>query len=237
MPRQPFLPTYEEKPYSVGYFSLDSKPEFAKLIGLCIGVWSYVDNEIGTMFGLLLGMQSQAALEVFLSLRRASNQRDALSAAAKHRLDGETKLAFDAVMILYKSLESQRNDLAHGCFGTIENIDDALLWIKIEHHVHFMADAITTEGRGMFRADRHELLKRNMFVYKLKDIEQLYSDMKECWNAAFNFNGWLRHSTSSVFPQIGSQMFAQLCALPQIRREMDRLRENQEDTLAENSPA
>ena len=32
-------------------------------------------------------------------------------------------------------------------------------------------------------------------------------------------------------------MFAQLCALPQIRREMDRLRENQEDTLAENSPA
>ena len=77
--------------------------------------------------------------------------------------------------------------------------------------------------------------KRNMFVYKLKDIEQLYSDMKECWNAAFNFNGWLRHSTLSVFPQIGSQMFAQLCALPQIRREMDRLRENQEDTLPENS--
>jgi hypothetical protein len=232
MPRQPFLPTYDGSRYLVAHTALDSKPEFAKLVGLCIGIWSHVDNEMGTMFGLLLGLQSQAALEVFLSLRRASNQRDALSAVAKHRISDESKLAFDAILIVYKSLESQRNDLAHGCFGYLSKIDDALLWIKIEHYVHFLADSLSTESRGEFRSDRNELLKKNMFVYRRRDIEHLYSEMKKCWEAAFNFNCWLQHSTSLVAPEIGVQMFARLCALPQIRREMDRLRGNQEDTLA-----
>jgi hypothetical protein len=230
MPRQPFLPNYDRYPYSVGYNSLDTKPEFARLIGLCIGLWSYVDNEIGTMFGLPLGMQSQAALEVFLTLRRASNQRDAISAAAKHRLSGENKLAFDAIMIVYKSLELQRNDLAHGCFGELSNVDDSILWIKMEHHVHFITDAISTESRGRFRPDRHEFLKKNMFVYKLRDIEQLYYETKKYWNAAFNFNILLRHS--AVGPLSESQMLARLGELPQIRQEMDRLRANKEDTPA-----
>jgi hypothetical protein len=117
MARQPFLPTFDGSPYLVGYAALDSKPEFAKLIGLCIALWSYVDNEIGTMFGLVFGVRSQAALEVFLTLRRSSNQQQALAAAAKHKLTGKNKLAFDALMLVYKSIESQRNDLCHGCFG------------------------------------------------------------------------------------------------------------------------
>jgi hypothetical protein len=65
----------------VGALVLKERPHFGEAIGQCIAIWSYVDNEMGNLFGLLLGTESDAALEVFLSLRRFSNQRDALSAA------------------------------------------------------------------------------------------------------------------------------------------------------------
>jgi hypothetical protein len=79
------------------------------------------------------------------------------------------------------------------------------------------------------REDRHELLKKRMFVYKIKDLEQLYSDMKDCWQAAFNFNVYLRHPGQPI----ATQMFELLCAIPQIQQEMDRLRSIQEDTPSE----
>jgi hypothetical protein len=226
MARQPFLPAYTGALYMVGATALEQKSEFARLIGLCMGVWSYVDNEMGTLFGLLLGVQSQAILEVFLTLRRATNQIAALKACAKHRLTDERALAFEALLIVYNSLETQRNDLAHGCFGLINGVDDALLWIRIEHHVHFIADHIAQEYRGSHREDQHELLKENMFVYKLKDLERLHAEMKDLWMAAFHFNAMLRYPTSPG----AAQHLKLICDSPQIQQHMSRLRAKRQDT-------
>src|SRR5262245_49860351 len=112
MARQPFLPVYANESYAVGFENLEGRPKFAELVGKCIALWSYVENEMGTILGLLLGTDSEATLEVFLTLRRSSSQREALAAAAKHKLTGDHHLAFQALMVVYKSLEAQRNDLA-----------------------------------------------------------------------------------------------------------------------------
>lgn len=148
MPRQPFLPSFAHLDYAVGALVLNDRPELCAAIGRCIAIWAQADNEMGHLFSILLGTESDAALEVFLTLRRAANQRDALKAAAKFKLVGQELRLFDALMLLYGSLESQRNALAHGCFGVASNDADVLLWIDIRDHVHFQTDILSRLARG-----------------------------------------------------------------------------------------
>jgi hypothetical protein len=192
MARQPFLPTYTNRSYAVGALVLRDRPELTSRIGRCIAIWAQVDNEIGNLFAILLGTASDAALEVFLSLRRAASQRDSLAAAAKFKLRGEDLETFDALLKVYGSLENQRNALAHGCFGICDDDPSLLLWIDIRDHVHFQAEVLAKELRGEQLPDPHERLKKNMYVYRLADLDRLYEDMEQFWWAAFYFNGYLR---------------------------------------------
>lgn len=172
---------------------LKERPEFCAAIGKCIAIWSYVDNEIGNLFGLLLGTQSDAALHVFLSLRRMSTQRGALQAAARFSLSGDTSTVFDALMTVYQSLEKRRNDLAHGCFGICPDDPSLLFWINIKHHVHFQVETLSKEANGIIEADRHKRLRENLYVYRIEDLTKLYEEMEEFWRSVFHLNGYLRN--------------------------------------------
>ena len=94
MPRQPFLPTFANLNYSVGALIVKERPELFAEIGMCIAIWSQVDNEMGNLFALMLDTKSDAALEVFLCLRRSSNQEEALQAAAPYSLTEEDQKTF-----------------------------------------------------------------------------------------------------------------------------------------------
>lgn len=219
MPRQPYLPTFAHLNYAVGALVLKNRPDLCAAIGKCIAIWGQVDNEMGNLFSLLLGTESDAALEVFLSLRRFSNQRDALSAAAKHRLQGEELHVFEAILGVYKSLEDERNKLAHGCFGISDDDPDVLFWIEVKNHVHFQTDVLSVEARGVVSEDRHSRLKQNLYVYRRADLDALYSQMEEFWWTAFHLNGYLRD------PRHPGRVeeFRQLCTSPQISRKIAEL--------------
>jgi hypothetical protein len=194
MPRQPFLPSFAHLQYAVGARVLKDRPELASAIGRCIATWSQVDNEMGVLFGTFLGTDSEAAMEVFLTIRRASNQIEALKAASKYYLTEDEKVFFEVMMKLYKSLELQRNALAHGCYGVAANDLDVLLWIEVKHHVHFQTEALTNYKQGVQVPDPHEKLKEHMFVYRLKDLKILENEMDQFWEAALYFNAYLRET-------------------------------------------
>lgn len=218
MPRQPYLPTFKHLNYAVGALVLKDRPEHCAAIGKCITIWGQVDNEMGNLFALLLGTESAAALEVFLSLRRFSNQHEALQAAVKHRLAGEDLCTFQAILAVYGALEKERNSLAHGCFGISDDDPTVLFWVDVKDHVHFQTEVLTKESRGEFAAtdDRHARLKENMYVYRLSDLESLFQQMEELWWAAFYFNGFLRQPKYAargddvrrlrMFPQIAAAL-------------------------------
>lgn len=227
MPRQPYVPTFQHIHYEMGAMSIKKRPRFCEAIGKCIGVWSFVDSEMGCLFGQLLGSESHAAIQVFLSLRRSSAQREALQIAAKYALADDIMLAFQALMILYKSYETQRNDLAHGCFGIADKDHDIVFWVDQKDLVHFQSDSIFLESKGIIRQDRHRLLRENIFVYRLEDIENIYEDMEQMWFATFHFSGFLREPSNPMH----AEQFEKLCAMPQIQQEMSRLREGRENTL------
>lgn len=225
MARQPFLPVFANAAYAMGPHELATRPEFAAAVGKCIGIWTYVDVEMGDMFSLLLDTQSDAALDVFLTLRRSTSQREALAVAAKHSLPpGEVMTAFEALMVVYRSLEGQRNDLAHGCFGIVSDDPTLLLWIDVKHHVHFQTDVMLKQKLGVKEDQRHARLKANLFVYRMSDLNALYENMSDFWWAAFWFNGLLREPKKDGW----REEFQKLCASPQIQREISRLNEAQQ---------
>ena len=191
MSRKPFLPSFAHLQYAVGARVLKDRPEFASAVGRCIAAWSQVDNEMGALFGTLLGTNSEAAMEVFLTIRKSVYQIDALKAAAKFCLTNDENVFFEALMTLYKSLESQRNSLAHGCFGIAANDPDVLLCIDIKHHVHFQTEVLVNYMQGVQMPDPHEKLKKDMFVYRLKDLMILENEMDQFWEAARYFNAYL----------------------------------------------
>lgn len=198
MPRQPFLPAFATLDYAIGAMVLKERPAHCALIGKCIGLWTHVDCEMGNLFSILLGTESEAALSVFLTLRRSSNQREALDAAATPKLLGETRLIFDALMAAYRSLELQRNALAHGVFGLAGNDEDALLWMELKDYVHFQADVVPRLIKGENLPDPHANLKTKLFVYRLADLEALYLEMEQFWELIWAFNAHLRYETTPL---------------------------------------
>ena len=192
MPPQPYLPTFAGKRYSVGFEALKERPAFAEKVGQCIGIWSYVDNELGNLFGILITSDSEAAHRVFLVLRRWSHQQEALNAAAEGRLSGDEMATYKSLLTDYRSLEAQRNDLAHGCFGICPDDEDLLFLINVEHHVRWQADILPKHLKGIVPTDSHQGLKEKMYVYKMKDLEGLHAQMTQLWWDMFYFNGYLR---------------------------------------------
>ena len=90
--RQTYLPNYAKCNYSIGALILKDYPEFCASIGRCIALWAHVDNQMGNLFSLLLGTESDAAFEVLPLLRRANNQQPALKAAAKYSLSDQDRI-------------------------------------------------------------------------------------------------------------------------------------------------
>ena len=174
---------------------------------------------MGNLFSLLLGTESDAAFEVFPLLRRANNQERALKAAAKYTLSGQELTAFKAVMNVHKSLETERDYLAHGCFGVCPDDPSLLFCIAVKHHVHFQTETLSKVSKGEFAAERHARLKKNLYVYRPTDLQRLYEDMEQFWRAIFYFNGYRREPKNAG----RAAEFQRLCAFPQIQQAISRL--------------
>ena len=168
---QPYLPTFKKYHYVIGANQVQARPLLSAKITECVSLWSYVENEIGGLFGILLETESQAAQAVFTVLRRWSNQRAAIDAAANQRLNGNDLHAYKALIAEYGSLETQRNSLVHGCFGICPENDDLLFVIALEHHMLWQTDILSKHKRKLPIAEPHRGLQERLTVYRLKDLE------------------------------------------------------------------
>ena len=216
MPRQPYLPTFAHLTYSVGANVLSNRPDLAEAIGQCVALWGSADNEMGIMFGNLLGTDSEATLEVFLVLRRSGNQLDALGAAAKHKLAGDEEKIFQVLKRLYSSLEKERNALAHGVFGVCDEQRDVLFWIDIKDHVTFIADVVPRINRGEVISDPHARLKSKMFVWRLAELYELRTAMLDFIRGVAAFNSHLRERCNESW----STQLEQVRNIPLIKNEL-----------------
>jgi hypothetical protein len=221
MGRQPLAPFVERHPggrYEVGTQSLGQRPELEAVIGKCLMAWPPAEAEMALVLAQLLGAsESEAVLAVFHSLRRSTAQYQAISEAARIALkeDERAKTLLDAVLVVHKSTETDRNDLTHGHFGIYSNLPDGIIWMATHAYVDFKARMEL--ARQQFTTGAAQELRARLFFYKKPDLDRILeniTDIADTWHA---FTTYLRSA-----PPLRAELYRQLCDRSRIRQALDR---------------
>jgi hypothetical protein len=185
--------------------------------------WSYVDWAMAILLAALMKANSEASVAFFLTLRNARAQREVLIAAADMTLKGSDREIFDAIMLLYGSLQSQRADIAHGIFGFVpEGKDDAIPWIETKNLSKDWIDRFhkPKPENSPEQPDEKLAQKRCTYIYKLSDLERLEAEIMQLWSIAFSFTSYLNYPG---LPLAAKALEVQ-CALPQMVQALSQTR-------------
>jgi len=223
MSRQPFLPFLlrnRSGQFNVGTHALQQRPEIELLIAHCLMAWPPAEAEMALLLAHLLGAeQSEAALAVFQSLRRSSAQRDAISEAARTTISDANQELLNAILNAHKAVESERNALTHGHFGTYSLLLDGIVWMDTKSYI----DTKVRGELGHQVMSEHFLEKMysKVYVYKASDVQTSFEDIKDIADIWNKFTHYLR-----VQPDVSlsSGLYRQLCARPRIQQELLKLR-------------
>jgi hypothetical protein len=205
--------------------------KMAEAVGRCIMLFSYVDWQMALVLAAVMKADSEASVAIFLTLRNARAQRDVLIAASEMTLFDREKEAFDAILSVYGSLQAQRADIAHGIFGLAPEAEDEAAWIETKDlskhwldNFHRQGTLLSELGLGPDEKEQREQerLVQHSSVYKVTDLARLARDIKELWEASFYFYMHLRYRRD----QSESEEFQKLCSVPQIARELSRMRDS-----------
>lgn len=190
--------------------------------------WPNIELQMALLLGILLDATNAGAVAVYLSLRAGRVRQDAINAAANTVLSGSVLELYRAIMAFQQSIETQRNDLAHGCFGAMDAVPDGVLWMDSRHLANFMlefwnkVEHSTPTGPRMptSQRQRDEIYEGNldrMFVYRITDIKQLLEDITALWRTLGSFIYFLRNSR----PQ---KIYDMLCDEPHVKIELLKIR-------------
>jgi hypothetical protein len=185
MPRQPLVPSLHKGPWGIGPRLVESRPEHVALIGRCITLWPDVLHQMGMLLGILLGVNSEAAVAVFSTFRNARVRQDAMIAAANYTLDEQTLELLNAILVVVGSAEKERDHLAHGCYGSSDNIADGILWIESKHLGPWNVSMLLKEPHRT--GGEHAEIAAHIFVYRKADIQEIYDGIHDAWRAMFEF--------------------------------------------------
>jgi hypothetical protein len=199
-------------------------------------LWSYVDWQMAVLLAAVMKANSQASVAIFLTLRNARARRDALTAAAETMLKGPDREVFDAIILIYGSLSSQRADLAHGIFGHLsKGKENEMPWIEAKHLSQVWIEKFhLPKGEKEQRPAIDEKLeqKQRTFVYKLADLVRLETEIEQLWLIAFTFASYL------TFPNLETAASAlrTQCNVPQMAQALSRIRSLQNNPTPQPPP-
>ena len=126
MPRQPLPRNLHKGPWLIGPGIVEQRLEHVAIIGRITTFWPDVVQQLGLLLGVMLGVNSEAAVALFATLRNARARREGLEAVAELNLDPEYHELFEAILTIVGAAEKERDHLAHGCYGMSEDIQDGI---------------------------------------------------------------------------------------------------------------
>jgi hypothetical protein len=165
----------------------------------------------------------------FSSLRRSSAQRDALKAAADVVLDDQSNEVFAATLNVIKSVETQRNDLAHGLWAVCNELPDAMLWIEQKHAASWLAPLMARLPKSP--KQHFKRLEPHLFVYTKDDLLKIDQEIESLGPTHSHLSTYLTILFRKKNPEgLVEVAYRQLCSLHHIQRELDRMRQGQKNT-------
>ena len=121
-----------------------------------------------------------------------------------------------ALLDVHKSIEAERNAIAHGHFGIFDLEPDILVWMNTETYIDYYMLFITGAWFKATREKEGAEFARKLYYYRKSDLERLLKDidyLSNLWKEAIN---WLR-SDRLLSGKFGRETkYRQLCDQPRI---------------------
>lgn len=215
--RKPLTKSYPNARVTMGVGYIEDRPKAAALVGRIITSWADIEVQATRLLAELMGAHIPQAAAVFGSLRNSRAQSDALSAAAEVVLNERDLLLFEAHIARKASLEKERNDLAHGCFGVSVSIPDHIVWVSQSDFLAFTA---------AHKANQKTFeLKEKQFVYELGTLERIAQEIAEFYNQLGFFTGYLvaRHD-GPAGETFRASRYHELCDQPNIKQALQMIK-------------
>jgi len=221
--RKPIKKSYPNAKVTMGVGFIEDRPKAAALVGRIITSWAHIEVQSARLLAELMGTNIPPAAAVFGSLRSSRSQADALIAAAEVVLDDKDLLLFNAHIARKASLEKERNDLAHGCFGISVGIPEHIVWVAQSDFLAFTA-AHKANQPVPDLADKQ-------FVYELGTLERIAQEITELYHQLGFFSGYLsaRHDGPNG-AAFRAKRYPELCNQPHIKQALKTLREKARKT-------
>jgi hypothetical protein len=223
MARQPYLALVKNPTglsIDISTKAIGGRPDIEALIGNCLTAWPHVEAEMVLTLGQIVGAENAVALALFQQLRRSSLQRDAISDAGKIGLSPSDFKLLTAILNFHKSVETERNSLTHGHFGTCGNVPDGILWISASDYVAIRARMFLA-GKSILDDGSRQQLLSCIYVYRATDLKVTLYEMKELGNIWYNFTRYLRINPENVARQ---NLYSQITERPRIVLELNKLK-------------
>ena len=181
-------------------------------VGACIATWSYIDAETAILLGELLGVENKAVLAVFHILRQSRTQREVILTAASSLQPRELEL-LEATLDIHKSIEAERNALAHGIIGVCPDIPDGIIWLPANEQINIRIQPQSSE----FEFSRYAELYSKSYVYRDSDLLKLLQDINWLWILWFRVLNHIRQPVEAEYDDIsyGARMVQALAQLRQ----------------------
>lgn len=218
--RKPIKKSYPNAKVAMGVGFIEDRPKAAALVGRIITSWADIEVQSARLLAELMGTNIPPAAAVFGSLRSSRSQADALIAAAEVVLDEKDLLLFNAHIARKASLEKERNDLAHGCFGVSVSIPEHIVWVSQSDYLAFTAAHKANQPLPD--------LAKKQFVYELGTLERIAQEITGFYHQLGFFSGYLtaRHGGPNG-AAFRAKRYPELCNQPHIKQALETLKKNQ----------
>lgn len=209
--RKPLKKTYPNAKVTMGVGYIEDRPKAAALVGRIITSWADIEVQTTRLLAELMGANIPQVAAVFGTLRNSRAQSDALNAAAEVVLNEKDLLLYQAHIARKASLEKERNDLAHGCFGVSVSIPDHIVWVSQADFLAF--NAAHKANQKTFD------LKEKQFVYEVGTLERIAQEIVEFYNQLGFYTGYLvaRHD-GPAGAAFRARRYGELCNQPHIKQ-------------------
>lgn len=227
MPRQPLPKKHQNTDADMRPLAFGKRPEHAEIIGRCLTMWSATEVQMAILLSIVLrAEESDAAVAVYMVLRRSAPRLEAITVAGKITLSERDYELLGAVLHVYQTAEAERNALAHGCFGMHPGLPDSALWVEPVKFAHHILEALRSEDlRKLPPTETSMGLAKQLRHYTKKDLEAIHVQIREVRRMVFNLNVYLRRVLSStVNDQLRDDLYAKECSSAPIQEALRDLR-------------
>jgi hypothetical protein len=220
--------------YIFGSDTLIAQPQLSALVAATIAGWAVTEAHLGRTFAALIGAKHPVTLSMYAAVRSFEVQRDILLAAAREALPPRYAMVFSAALSVLLGAAKHRHQFAHWIWGSSADPGlPALFLVEPKHFWSLDAARIRFDAKHArvakidgvptvtFFANRPQLSRDHIHVYRLKDLEEARHSVERAYRIA----NALRDLVAPNAPRRRA-IHRWLCAEPQIQKALAKVKKD-----------